>query len=218
MCLISLGFLLLFALTPPPPTHTHTQIHAYISLILCTHMHTHTHTCTQWYVSSISGPKAIYLVIDSTNPEEFSLMQLAALDILSTVTHRDFFNVHFSTGSNPGFSDSLVRADNSTREQISAFIWNHEVERQQVNLSLVFSYAYEAFEQGGFTTCHRIVILFSDSSLDQELPRNIDKLRENVDLIIDIYTYSFGSIAVNPTIAQEIACANNGEWFQISSA
>ena len=149
-------------------------------------------------------------------------MQSAALNVLNTLTHRDFVYVRFTiTGTQ--YSDSFIRSDINTRGELSTFIEMHRYSSEFDDPHTVITDAFQLFQSAYGTenssNCHQVIILFTDSSLDQDLVSTIDNLKQNLDQFsIDIYTYTFGGIEVDPSIAQEIACDNGGEWFAISSS
>ena len=146
-------------------------------------------------------------------------MQQATSDVIDTLSHRDFVHIQYTTGPNPQFSDSFVRSDQTTRVQLQSFIQEHKYTPGAANLDTIFSNAYQTFEEAYGTNvssdCIQAVIFLSDSELDENLVTTIRQLRENLEFMIDIFTYTFGGLDLDPTTAQEIACDNGGEWFQI---
>lgn len=143
-------------------------------------------------------------------------MQDAVIDVLSTLTHRDFVYIYFAFDPASRYSNGFVRATSTSRAQISNFIWNQRFGRQQPDLSAALTDVYESFEGASFATCHRTVMLFTDTSLNQDTLAMVNSLRDTSDVSIDWFTFSFGGILLDPTVAQEIACSNGGEWFSLS--
>ena len=147
-------------------------------------------------------------------------MQRAAEDIISTLTHRDFIQVQFA-GSTLNTND-FQRSDNFTRETVRSFVRSQQFSSVQSDLTQAFNAAFGMFQGSRTTTstCHRTLILFTDSALQQTLVDDISQLEQNLrstGYTVDIYTYSFGGITVDPTTAQQIACDNQGQWFPVNS-
>ena len=201
---------------PTHNTHTHSCTHYDAHIVT----HTHTHTHAQWYVSAVSGSKAVYVLVHSVQNASFSLMQRAAEDIISTLTHRDFIQVQFA-GSIFNMND-FQRSDNFTRENVRSFVRSRQFSPVQTDLTQAFRAAFGMFQDSQTTTstCHRTLILFTDSALQQNLADEISQLEQSLrstGYSVDVYTYSFGGITTDPTIAQQIACDNQGQWFPVNS-
>ena len=127
-------------------------------------------------------------------------------------------HVRFAIG--PDLFNGFLRSNSSTRTQLSGFIGTRQFRAGTADLVDVFTSAYQAFEAASMNeevnNCHQTIIFLTDSSLDQGLPTAIGSLRQGIEFPVDIFTFSFGGLAVDPTFAQQTACENGGEWFSVS--
>ena len=147
-------------------------------------------------------------------------MQQGALDVLSTLTHRDFVQVYFAVSTNPQLFEGFFRSNSSVRNQLIDFIEAQQFTTGTADLVNVFTGAYQTFEAAStdveINNCHQAIIFFTDSNLDQGLPTTVRNLQQGIDISVDIFMFTFGGLATDPTFAQQIACENGGEWFSVS--
>lgn len=127
--------------------------------------------------------------------------------------------VHFN-------SDRTFLPVNRTNiETMQTFIAKQNLSSPSVSLNDTFNTVFQKFEDLAHSKlnssiepfCHSVVVFFSDSSLDPELTNQIERLQLQLTQRVDIFTYTFGGLVVDPTIAQDIACSFHGEWFGVGS-
>ena len=76
----------------------------------------------QWYVSTVTIPKVILLIIHSTNPNMTSLMKLTSLLLIETLSDSDYIMVYVG---NVSCTDGIVPAGSSQRLTIQQCIVNN---------------------------------------------------------------------------------------------
>lgn len=79
----------------------------------------------QWYASTVSGSKNVYIVIHATDQSNFQTMINGALYVIDTLSHRDSTNVRFASHLDPlpqYGNGSLLPASNATRTQLKDFV------------------------------------------------------------------------------------------------
>ena len=86
----------------------------------------------QWYVSTVTIPKVILLIINSTNPNMMSLMKLTSLLLVETLSDSDYIMVYVG---NVNCTDGIVSADLSHRLTIEQCIVNGNVTAADNNLN-----------------------------------------------------------------------------------
>ena len=69
----------------------------------------------------------------------------------------------------------------------------------------------------GRSDCHDVILLFTDASLPPSLPVSIQRSQATFRTNVDIFTYSFGGIIVDASVAMVIACENGGEGFVVDA-
>ncbi len=142
-------------------------------------------------------------------------MKQAGAKFIRTLTPSDFVAVYLNT-------PTVIRpTDTVNSDELIQFIRTQNfsmdaTENQQLPIA-AFELAFQQLENFAMEgLCHELIVLFSDSSLSQEVERGIRNIpRLNQD--IDIFTYTFGGLAVDPTIPQSIACSYGGAWFGTGS-
>lgn len=157
----------------------------------------------------MSGPKVVSLIIHVTRQENFKQMQQAGQRFINILTPRDTIAVHFNT------FNKFQPADTSNTGRLKMFIGAQNFSLATTALNDTFSTVFQHFSMVGNITCHRIVVLFSDSSLYKELPDQIRRFQ--LMPRVDIFTYTFGGLSVDPSVHQAIACLFRGAWFGIGS-
>ena len=169
----------------------------------------------QWYAGTIGGPKMLYLIIHVTKEENFNSIQKAALKILNTTTHRDSAAIYFNNPSGP-----FQQTNQMGRNNLGQFITNQSFHNNSSNgLESIFNMTFRKFESTpaylNATECNRVIVFFSDSPLFRELPAQINNLQP--EHRVDIFTFTFGGLVVDPAVPREIACLSRGEWFGTGS-
>ena len=76
----------------------------------------------QWYVSTVTIPKVLLLVIYSTNPNMISLMKLTSLLLVETLSDSDYIMVYVG---NVSCTDGIVSATLLIRLTIEKCIVNN---------------------------------------------------------------------------------------------
>lgn len=174
----------------------------------------------QWYASTVSGSKNVYIVIHATDQSNFQTMINGALYVIDTLSHRDSTNVRFASQLDPlpqYGNGSLLPASNATRTQLKDFVMKHQF-FAGTSLDTVITDIFSAFltaQNSQATRCHQVLILLTDSALPETLPSQITTQQAVLVSPVDIFIYTLGDPAINHLIAQEISCENNGEWFPV---
>jgi hypothetical protein len=167
-------------------------------------------TSFQWYLTAVTGPKVTYLIIHITRKENFRQMQEAALRFLETTPTGSYMAIYFNTNS--GFL--VVNHTNVQRTQV--FISRQTFSSPPALLNESFNTVFQQFEQLG-GPCRHVVVLYSDSQLSPELANQVEALQRSQTQQVDIFTYTFGGLSVDPTVSQDLACTFSGEWFGVGS-
>lgn len=137
-------------------------------------------------------------------------MKQAGAKFLRTLTPSDLATVNING----------VSLKSNSSELLSEIILNADFSAgQPPSLTEAFQEAFDEFETvtAEREICHNFVVLFSDSSLSVGLEANVRDLHMQSPSV-DIFTYTFGGLAVDPTISQSIACSYRGAWFGTGSS
>ena len=86
----------------------------------------------QWYVSTLTVPKSILLIIHSTNVSIIPLMKLTSLLLVETLTHSDHIMVY---AANITCIDNIVSAKSSQRILIERCI-NTELQITSIGINV----------------------------------------------------------------------------------
>ena len=107
----------------------------------------------QWYVSTVTASKAIYVLLHSNKFDMLPLMREAAVRLLNTLSHQDYFLIWYSNGNR--FSDNFVLTNESTRVKIEQFI--NSSTQQKLNPSLSIGvHLTEVITLFGYVCCYII--------------------------------------------------------------
>ena len=76
-------------------------------------LHANLYLILQWYVSTVTIPKLVLLIIHSTNGSMKSLMKLTSILLLESLSHSDYIMVYVS---NVNCTENVVSANSSQRQ------------------------------------------------------------------------------------------------------
>lgn len=142
--------------------------------------------------------------------ENFETMKQAGAKFLQTLNPSDLAVVNINGVS--------LNSDDS--DLLSPIILDADFSAElPSSLTDIFQEAFEEFENTTTETeiCHKVVVLFSDSPLSVDLEESIHNFHVQSPAV-DIFTYTFGGLSVDPTIPQSIACSYRGAWFGTGSS
>lgn len=110
----------------------------------------------QWYVSTATSSKALYILLHSNNVDLLPLMRQAAVRIVNTLSHQDYFYILLNDDFGNQFSDDFVHANQSTRENIQEFIISSTQERlnPSINIARELDSAFQLFRYIHCISCN----------------------------------------------------------------
>lgn len=172
----------------------------------------------QWYVSAVTGPRVTYLIIHVTENLNLEKMQMAGSKFLKTLAPGGYVAVHFGSEER-----NFLPVNQTNIEAMEDFIDRQSPNSPTASLNDTFEMVFERFEalygelSSTIGPCQGVIVLFSDSPLNPKLINQIEGLQLNLTQQVDIFTYTFGGLSVDPTVSQDIACSFQGEWFGVGS-
>ena len=100
----------------------------------------------QWYVSTVTSSKALYVLLHSNKVDVLPLMKQAAIRFVNTLSHQDYFYIILTDSVDNHFSDDFVLTNQSAREEIEQFITSStEPLTPRVNIALQLQSAFQLF-------------------------------------------------------------------------
>jgi len=173
-----------------------------------------------WYVSAVSGPKDVVIVLDrsaSMQGDRWLKARQAAKDVLGTLTRFDYTNVVLFSStavSYDGF-DTLLPA---TEENIRLMREWLDLEGAlggtnfRAGLQKAFNNIATGIGSGKTSGCNRAVLFLTDG--EDRSGMELSEVEDMNDIGATIFTYSFGNEA-DKTRPKQIACRNKGIWYHV---
>lgn len=171
-----------------------------------------------WYVSAVSGPKDLVIVLDRSNSmsnsNRWSKAVTAAKAVLDTLTQFDYTTVvTFNTAANifEGRSE-LVPASQANIALLKTWL-DDQYPLGGTNFRAGFTKAFQAVDAStGTSGCNGMVLFLTDGIDGSGLP--MDEIKRLNRKSYAIFTYSFGSDA-DKARPKQIACQNKGIWYHV---
>ncbi len=172
---------------------------------------------SQYYASTVSGPKYIIIVIDLSSaplaPFITSIFAEATQYVLTSLSYLDYFNI---VAGNDTFRPLLVRADNNSIEEAIEFL--STLSYQSASKDLEVQKAFRVFNESRLiaesTLCQSALIIITDFDVTEETVQRVQVLNqrftEDFSKPVKIFLNSFGSVSEGRTPALELVCNNHG--------
>lgn len=171
-----------------------------------------------WYVSAVSGPKDIVIVMDQSgsmrSEGRWTKAQEAAAAVLGTLTEFDRANI-VMFGSTAKTYDGTTKLQAVTQANLKLMEdWvNSEQPVGSTNFRDGFDKAFKLFKGGESTNCNK-AILFMTDGVDTSGLQTSELAGMMGGMDVTIFTYSFGNGADRQR-PKEIACAHKGIWYHV---
>jgi hypothetical protein len=171
-----------------------------------------------WYVSAVSGPKDVVIILDrsaSMNAHNRKTLAISAAEaVLDTLSEWDKVGIIiFSTSAETYNQQSaLIEATHSNVAQIKT--WLQDIAFMgATDFKAAFTKAFQLIKYSSTTSnCNGMVLFLTDGVDDSGV--QVSEITELNTKNYTIFTYSFGAEA-EAEKPKEIACANHGIWHSV---
>jgi hypothetical protein len=178
-----------------------------------------------WYVSAVSGPKDVVIVLDRSNSmiEEsspgvtrWSLAVSAAIAVLDTLSEFDFTTiVIFHSGSEvfEGRTEQLLQATPENVERMRTWLRDlHPLGSTDFRSAFTTAFNLIRFSAAS-SNCNGMVLFLTDGIDRSDMDAN--EVAQMNTRNYTVFTYSFGSDA-DTAKPKQIACRNHGIWYHVT--
>jgi len=172
-----------------------------------------------WYVSAVSGPKDVVIVMDqsgSMTGSRWTNAQEAAKAVLNTLSKFDYTNIVLFSDFDSTFqgTDVLHAATQGKLRDMADWI-DRQSPGGGTNFRIGFQKAFQILSNSASAAssgCNKAILFLTDGADTSNFdPGELQALNT---MGASIFTYSFGASA-DRRLPKAIACQNSGIWYQV---
>jgi hypothetical protein len=183
-----------------------------------------------WYVSAVTGPMNLYIMIDNSNSAGVGTRVQRAVDIalgiLDALSLWSFFNIGVYSSSTRMWSTTLVRASSGNVEAGREFLRSLKpanssfvgVEDSLVNL---FANLESSTASSASSQCHNVIVYLGGTKNDfayTDINTVVEKNRpRNSKTVVFSYVLNFYDVAAITPVYRDMACLNEGLYVVLTS-